>query len=312
MEKKTQDKNQIIASFQVKEKVELLAFLIAQMPTKSRTHIKALLRNQQVIVDGSPKSQFDHPLNPGQEVVLSAHKFRKAKLGKGLKIIFEDDSLIVVDKPAGLLSIATAKDNTANAYSILRDYVKEHDPMNKIFVVHRLDRETSGIMMFAKSKEIKLRLQENWNDTILDRTYIALVEREVPKEEQTIKSYLFESKALIVYSGKNPDKGQLAITHYKVMKKNPRFSLLKVNLETGRKNQIRVHMKEIGHPVVGDKKYGAHVNPIGRLGLHAQVLSFIHPVSGKKMLFETGLPAEFQRLVKYKPETGNLPVQQVE
>lgn len=298
MEKKTKEKNQNIASFQVKEQAELLAFLFAQMPNRSRTHVKALLRNLQVIVDGTPKTQFDHPLIPGQEVVISANKFRKAKLGKGLQIIYEDDSIIVVNKPAGLLSIATAKDNTANTYSLLRDYVKEHDPMNKIFVVHRLDRETSGIMMFAKSEEIKLRLQENWNDTILERTYIALVEREVPKNEQTIQSYLFESKALIVYSGKDPEKGQLAITHYKVIKKNPRFSLLKINLETGRKNQIRVHTKDIGHPVVGDKKYGAQTNPIGRLGLHAQVLSFIHPETGQKMLFETELPIEFQRLVK--------------
>ncbi|MCF8374488.1 MAG: RNA pseudouridine synthase [Bacteroidales bacterium] len=298
MEKKNKEKNQNIASFQVKEQTGLLAFLFAQMPNKSRTHVKALLRNLQVIVDGTPKTQFDHPLIPGQEVVISANKFRKAKLGKGLQIIYEDDSIIVVNKPAGLLSIATAKDNTANTYSLLRDYVKEHDPMNKIFVVHRLDRETSGIMMFAKSEEIKLKLQENWNDTILERTYIALVEREVPKERQTIRSYLFESKALIVYSGKDPEKGQLAITHYKVIKKNPRFSLLIVNLETGRKNQIRVHMKDIGHPVVGDKKYGAQTNPIGRLGLHAQVLSFIHPVSEKKMIFETAIPVEFQRLVK--------------
>jgi 23S rRNA pseudouridine1911/1915/1917 synthase len=192
-----------------------------------------------------------------------------------------------------VLSIATEKQKDNTAYSTLSDHVKRQDPRNRIFVVHRLDRETSGLMMFAKSEKVQKLLQESWNETIEQRTYLAVVEGYVQKREDTIVSYLVESKALIVYSNKNAEVGQKAITHYEVIKSNKNFSLLKVNLETGRKNQIRVHAKDIGHSVVGDEKYGAKSDPIKRLGLHAWVLAFKHPITGKDLNFETEIPAKF-------------------
>lgn len=174
--------------------------------------------------------------------------------------------------------------------------MKEQDPANKIFVVHRLDRETSGIMIFAKSEEIQAKLQENWNETIIERTYIAVVEKPIEKDKDVITSYLRESKALIVYSSNKPSEGQKAITHYSTIKKNAKYSLLEVNLETGRKNQIRVHMQVIGHSIIGDKKYGSTVSPINRLGLHAQVLAFTHPITKEQMRFETPIPKIFLKL----------------
>ncbi len=198
--------------------------------------------------------------------------------------------------PASLSFPSTEKQKDNTAYSILSSHVKKQDPRNRIFVVHRLDRETSGLMMFAKSEKIQKLLQESWNATIEERTYLAVVEGYVEKKQDTITSYLVESKALIVYSSKNPEVGQKAVTHYEVLKSNKNFSLLKVNLETGRKNQIRVHAKGMGHSVIGDEKYGAKTDPIKRLGLHAWVLAFKHPTTGKDFRFETEIPAKFTNL----------------
>jgi 23S rRNA pseudouridine1911/1915/1917 synthase len=187
--------------------------------------------------------------------------------------------------------------NGQRLYSLLSRHVKKQDRGNKIFIVHRLDRETSGLMLFAKSEAVKDKLQETWNETVIERTYIAVVEGAVEKQEGTITSYLSEDKVFKMHSSPKPDSGKEAITHFSVLKKNNAYSLLKVNLETGRKNQIRIHMQEMGHNIVGDKKYGATANPIKRLGLHAQQLSFIHPVTGKKMNFETKIPRVFMRLI---------------
>jgi len=282
--------------FHVPENIGLMEFLMAQMPGKSRNKIKSLLSNKQVLIDGKPISQFNHPLVPGQKVEILKNRTKNTVNIAELTIIYEDQDIIVIDKQAGLLSISTAKEKRATAYSLLSEHVKRQDKSNKIFIVHRLDRETSGLMLFAKSEPVKRRLQDTWNDTVLERSYIALVEGTIEKPNCTITSYLYEDKAFRMHSSPYPAKGQKAITHYTTLKKNKNYSLLKVNLETGRKNQIRVHMEKIGHSIAGDKKYGATTNPLKRLGLHAQQLSFIHPTSGENLNFETKIPQIFLKL----------------
>lgn len=283
-------------TFTVDAKGQLLDSLIAAFPHKSRKLLKAVLRDQQILVDNRTVTQFDHPLKAGQVVKVSWEKSSPQKRPHGLNIIFEDDDIIVVNKPAGLLTVATDKEKRKTAYALLSDYVKTEDPDNKIFIVHRIDRETSGLLLFAKNEEIKRKIQETWITTIKERTYIAAVEGEIKRESGTITSYLNESKAFIVYSSQNPKAGKKAITHYKTLKSNKDFSLLQVNLETGRKHQIRVHMQDIGHPVVGDTKYGSKTKPIGRLALHAQGLVFTHPKTNELCSFETGIPEKFNQL----------------
>lgn len=284
--------------FTVSENCLLMEFLEKQMPHKSRNNVKSLLTHKQIFVDGKQVSQYNHPLVPGQKVEVGGNRVTPEQKFREYSIIYEDQYLIVIDKAAGLLSMATESEKRITAYSLLSRHVKKQDRGNKIFIVHRLDRETSGLMLFAKSEEIKNRLQEFWNETVLERTYIAVVEGRVEQQEGTVTSYLSEDKVYKMHSSAEPDSGQKAITHYSVIRKSDSFSMLKVNLETGRKNQIRIHMQEMGHSVVGDRKYGAASNPIKRLGLHAQQLSFVHPVSGKKMDFESKIPRAFLRLFK--------------
>lgn len=279
--------------FIVKDEMELLTFLLAIMPNKSRHNVKSILRDKQVLVNKKAVTQFNHLLKPKQIVEIKDGKAPEHQKYKGLTIVFEDQHLIVIEKQEGTLSIATEKQKLHNAYSILSDHIKKEDPRNRIFVIHRLDRETSGLMMFAKSERVQKLMQESWNATIRERTYLAVTEGFVKETEGVIESYLVENKALTVYSTNNPTLGKHAITHYETLKATENNSLLKVNLETGRKNQIRVHMKDIGFPIVGDEKYGAKTDPIGRLGLHAWVLSFLHPMTNEEMFFETKIPKKF-------------------
>lgn len=216
---------------------------------------------------------------------------------KGLEILYEDNHVLVVDKSAGLLTVGTAKDKVRTAYYILTDYVRKGQAKsrNRVFIVHRLDRDTSGVLVFAKSREVQLSLQKDWENT--EKRYLAVVHGNLAKQEDTITSYLTENKAHVVYSTPDTKVGKLSHTHYKVLQETKTFSLLEVNLITGRKNQIRVHLAERGHPVVGDKKYGKKDKWHKRLALHAKSISFKHPVSGKKLYFETEVPAHIKRLV---------------
>jgi len=280
----------------VTENTTLMVFLLAQMPHKNRNNIKSLLSSKQVLADGQVVSKFNHPLAPGQKVEIYSERIPTEKKFREYTVVYEDHDLIVIDKQSGLLSIATENEKKITAYSLLSSHVKEQNPRNKIFIVHRLDRETSGLMLFAKSEPVKLKLQETWDSSIVSRNYVAVVEGEIEEPEGVITSYLYEDKTFVVHSSQNPAKGHKAVTHFTTIKKNKDYSLLKVCLETGRKNQIRVHMAEIGHSIAGDKKYGASANPLKRLGLHAQSLSFIHPASGKSMVFETPVPRAFLRL----------------
>lgn len=280
----------------VTESSELMKFLIEKFPGKSRTTIKSMLGHKLVSVDDMVTTKFDFPLKRGQVVYLNKKRSDEKPRFRGLRIVFEDSQIIVVEKGSGLLSMASETEKVKTAYSMLSEYVKKSDPKNLIFIVHRLDRDTSGLMMFAKSKKVQEVLQKDWNESIIERSYIAVVEGCIEKTEGTVTSWLKENKAMVMYSSQTPDDGQKAITHYKVLKTNKLFSLLDVKLETGRKNQIRVHMKDIGFPVTGDKKYGAKLNPVGQMGLHARVLSFKHPVTGKALRFDTPIPLKFQKL----------------
>lgn len=282
--------------FKVKEDNELMKFLIEALPHKSRNNIKSLLSGRQVLVNNKIVSRFDYKLDSGCEVRISWEKTQPTLKLKGLTIVFEDQHLIVIDKAAGTLSIATDNERENTAYSFLSAHIKRQDPEMKIFIVHRLDRDTSGLMVYAKSKKVQHLMQDDWSNCITERTYVAVTEGMVAPESGVITSYLHENSALVVYSDQNPIGGKKAITNYKVLSKSTKYSLLEVRLNTGRKNQIRVHMQDIGHSIIGDKKYGATQNPIKRLGLHSKVLAFIHPITKKNMRFETPIPPDFMKL----------------
>jgi 23S rRNA pseudouridine1911/1915/1917 synthase len=282
--------------FIVNEPNELMKWLIAQFPEKGRNAIKALLAHKQISIGGKVITQFNHPLKQGQEVVIEWTRVEEEPPLLGLSILYEDANLIIIEKQAGLLSVATEEEKEQTAYRQLTDHVKRKDAKNRIFVVHRLDRDTSGVMMFAKTEAIKEKLQSEWRETVSDRVYIAIVEGKVRKNEGTIKSWLTESKTFKMYSSPTNNGGQEAITRFKTLKTAATCSLLEIRLETGRKNQIRVHMEDIGHPIMGDKKYGAARNTLGRLGLHASILAFTHPATGKAMHFESKIPEKFMRL----------------
>jgi 23S rRNA pseudouridine1911/1915/1917 synthase len=278
--------------------MELMQFLIEKMPNKARNNIKSLLTHRQVLVGEKVVTQYNQPLRPGQEVVINWSLVRDEEQIKGLKIIYEDSEIIVIDKPAGLLSIASDVEKKYTAYHQLTDYVRANNPENRIFIVHRLDRDTSGVMLFSKNEEVKHLLQDSWKDLVVDRAYIAVVEGQLEKKAGTVKSWLKETKTKLMYSSSISGDGLEAITHYQVLQSVSKYTLLEIRLETGRKNQIRVHMKDIGHSIIGDKKYGSTTNPIGRLCLHAHILSFKHPVTGELMRFETEVPKKFSRLFR--------------
>lgn len=287
--------------FKVTEATELLLFLLDKLSPQGRNSVKSLLAHGQVSVDDRVEKLYNLPLKIGQNVTVRKDRTTVVPALIGLRILHEDDDVIVVNKDAGLLSIATPQETELTAYRQLTAHVRIENPNNRIFVLHRLDRETSGVMMFAKSEKVQQAMQDSWKDVVKERMYVALVEGMVKKTQGTISSWLKESATLKMYSSPHPNDGQHAITHYKVIQSNRNYSLVEVHLETGRKNQIRVHMQDIGHPVASDKKYGARTKPFSRLGLHARVLSFIHPTTGKLMRFETEIPKQFLSQFKEAP-----------
>ena len=280
-----------VREYPVKESCELLEFLFKTFSGQSRNSVKSLLSSHRVTVDGAPVTQFNLKLVPGDTVVISSTPIRKVTRSN-LPIIYEDEEIIVINKPSGLLSIASDKEKGSTAYRMLSDYVQQKDKHNRVFVVHRLDEDTSGVLMVAKNPNIQKALQDNWNDIVSKRGYFAIVEGKMPQKNGTIKSYLKKNAQNMMYSSKDKT-GQLSVTHYRVIKENEQYSLLDVNIDTGRKNQIRVHLGDIGHHVIGDDKYGEPSNPIKRLGLHAYCLELTHPINGKKMKFNAPIPPEF-------------------
>ncbi|MBP1676348.1 MAG: pseudouridine synthase, RluA family [Bacteroidetes bacterium] len=278
----------------VKERSELMDFLLSKMGGMSRSSVKSLLAHRQVYVNGKIETLFNLELKPNDIITVSSARGNTELVHPRLKIIYEDQYLIVVEKKEGLLTVSTGKNDETTAFSILKTHVKKSSPRNRIYVVHRLDRETSGVIMFAKSRDVQLFLQENWHRIVTKRVYVALVEGMVEKESDTIVSWLTENeKSLKIHSSSVDNGGQQAVTHYRRVKANDKYSLLEIELETGRKNQIRVHMQGIDHPIVGDRKYGSDDLTLGRVGLHARILAFIHPESRKEVKFETAVPRSF-------------------
>lgn len=285
--------------YNVTEPDELMAFLMKKMDGVSRTRVKALLSNRVVLVDNVIVTQFNHPLKPGMKVQISREKNKHEFHHPMLKIVYEDAYLIVVEKKEGLLSVATEHQKERTAQHILSEYVKRTHRNNRVFVVHRLDRETSGLMMYAKDEKTQHTLRDNWHDIVVDRRYVSIVMGEMERDQAQIRTWLTDRK-LYVSSSNYDDGGKLSITHYKTIKRANGFSMMELELETGRKNQIRVHMSELGHPVVGDQRYGCEIDPLGRLALHAFKLCFYHPVTGELMEFETPYPASFRNLMLRK------------
>lgn len=284
-------------SYPVTEDTTLLPFLLDALKGKSRNNVKSLLSRKLVTVDGHPVSRFDTPLAPGQTVsILSVPAPKSDTLP--FPILFEDEHLIVVNKPAKLLSVANEKEKTRTAYHMVTDYVKSQYIDNRIYVLHRLDRDTSGVLMFARDPETKELFQSRWNEIVTRRGYKALVEGTPRPERDTIRSYLVETKTHMIFSGDPGPGAREAITNYEVVKTGGGYSLLDISIDTGRKNQIRVHMKELGCPIAGDKQYGARTNPIGRLCLHANELSFKHPVTGEPVTFIAKTPRDFNRVFR--------------
>lgn len=277
----------------------LLAFVGEKMSGKSRNDMKTWLRYGHIMADGVVTTAFDAPVEPGGEVKVNVTRPFVVLRHPRLQLVYEDSDVIVVNKGYGLLSVGTQshrKEETA--YDIIRDYIKTQHPTNKLYVVHRLDRDTSGLMMFAKTEEAQEALRHNWNNMVLDRLYVALLEGYVKNDEGFVKSRLTENSQFVVYSTKEEDEGKLALTRYKVLKRANGLSLVEFSLDTGRKNQIRVHASEMGHPIMGDRKYGAKESRLHRLCLHARTLRFAHPITRKDMRFELPVPAKFLAAVR--------------
>ncbi len=282
----------------VKEEIQLMEFLMAKMGGMSRSSVKSLLAHRQISVNDKVSTQFDLKLRINDRVTVNSTRGNLELTHPKLRIIFEDNDLIIVEKKEGLLTVTTGTNQDTTAFSILKNHVKKSSPANKIYTVHRLDRETSGVLVFTKNRDAQHILRNNWHEIVTKRTYVAVVEGKVTRQKDRIVSWLTENEvSLKIKSSKTDNGGKEAITNYKLIKAGEEFSLLEIELETGRKNQIRVHMESIGHPIAGDRKYGSTVN-IGRLALHARVLEFYHPVTGEIMHFETPVPKEFTRLVK--------------
>lgn len=284
-----------IKTFKVHEECELLQFLFTKFPKLSRNGVKSILSGHYVAVNGAPVSQYNLKLSKDDEVIVSKQRISK-KNRQDLPIIFENDELIVINKPSGLLTIPSDNEKGRTAYRMVNDYVQQKDKHNRIFVVHRLDEDTSGVLMFAKNPKIKDILQKQWNDIVLARGYYAIVEGKMEKREAKLINYLKENSLNLMYVANDKKEGKKCITQYKVLKENKNYSLLDVNIETGRKNQIRVQLGHIGHHVIGDDKYGEPSDPLKRLGLHAYCLKFIHPITKKIVEFKTDIPSEFNKL----------------
>lgn len=282
----------------VKEDKPLLEFLLDSMENISRTKIKSTLQGRGVKVNGKVITQFDYPLSCGMKVAVSRSK-QNAEMFKNryIKIVYEDRYIVVVEKNVGILSM-TAGHSSLNVKTVLDSYFKTSRQKCTAHVVHRLDRDTSGLMIYAKDMQTEQILEHEWHDIVYDRRYVAVVSGEMEDDYGTMTSWLKDNKAYITYSSPYDNGGKYAVTHFHTLDRTTDHSLVEFRLETGRKNQIRVHSADMGHPVCGDVKYGNGDDPIGRLCLHAYVLCFYHPITRRRMEFETPIPVNFRKLFK--------------
>ncbi len=277
--------------YKVTKEQTLLEALALLAPDCSKTTLKSFLKNERIHIDGLVQKSATLKVMPGQLITLED----KAKLSDrgDIRIIYQDQHLIAIDKPSGMLTVSTAFEKDKTAHSFLKKSFKP----KKIYVVHRLDQDTSGVMIFALSEEAYVNLKKMFELHELDRAYTAIIEGHLETSKGTFSSYLVEDENYVVRETNDRNEGRLAITHYEVLKASRYYSALTLRLETGRKNQIRVHCQNAGHPIVGDKKYGSTINPVKRLCLHAHLLAFDHPITKKKMHFESPLPQELKKLL---------------
>lgn len=275
----------------------LMPFIMEQMSGTSRNRAKDLLSGRAVTVDRKLVTRHDFPLKPGMMVRITRHKRSSELVNKYVKIIYEDKDIVVIEKTEGILSMASSPAQFCVKTILDKYFAKRHFKCTA-HVVHRLDRDTSGLMIYAKSREVQDILEKEWHRIVYDRRYVAVVSGRMEREGGTIRSWLRETKSLVTVSEQEDNGGKEAITHFHTLQTTEKCSLVELKLETGRKNQIRVHMQDIGHPVIGDEKYGDGKNLIGRLALHAYRLNFYHPVTGEVMDFETPFPQKFLRLFK--------------
>ena len=283
----------------VERPAELLAYLFASRAEVKRAKLRQWLKRGAIHVNGKSITRFDHALQIGDVVSVRTKKevLAEALLPPALKVLFEDLSLIVIVKPESLLSMASETERHKTAYALLTDYVRRGNPRSpeRVWIVHRLDREASGLMVFAKTEEAKRAMQSHWYEA--DKRYLAVVEGHPPADHGVLTSHLDDSSPFKVYSAPPSEQTRHAVTHYRVIKRNATHTLIELKLETGRRNQIRVHLADAKCPIVGDRKYGARTNPARRLGLHASLLQFKHPSSGELLRFESSLPRELAELM---------------
>lgn len=293
--KKEVNRNQ---GFKVNEPALLFDFLSTKYPENSRSSIKSMLQGKRVLVNGETISLFNHQLAAGDTIEIAKKQVVKKVNLRGITILYEDNDLVIIDKAAGLLSITGLNKEEITAYRILSQHFKDEDEHAKIFIVHRLDQDTSGVMMFAKSLKAQELMQKHWKKYVSERYYIAVVEGQVEDAEGSIVSYLTENNYYKMFSSFTDNGGQKAVLDFRRLKVGKQFTMLEITLDTGRKNQIRVQLNAIGHPIAGDKKYGAQTNPIRRIALHARTLNFFHPITQQEMRFEVPPPKSFYSLVK--------------
>ena len=291
-----QRKIKSLLAFKVVEPAQLIAFIMEKMHGMSRNRAKALITNRVVLVNNTITTHPLAELKPGDVVQLDRSKHKKSFHCKELDIVFEDPYLFIIDKHPGLLSMSN-NSRQQTVQTVLNRYLEKGGGRNTSHLVHRLDRDTSGLMVYAKDVQTQQSLINSWQQLVSDRRYLALVEGEFEQTRGRVQSWLTEDKKFVTHSSPVDNGGKYAVTHYNVLASSNGYSLVECELETGRKNQIRVHMADLGHPVVGDRKYGSADDPMRRLGLHAYMLCFTHPVTGKHMRFETPVPYCFEKLL---------------
>lgn len=289
---KTQGGDNLVIT--VKENAPLLEYLINNV-SESRSKLKATLQGRGIAVNGRMVTQFDYQLKAGDKIIISRHKKQNQFKSRYVKIVYEDRWLVVVEKNIGILSMA-AGHSSLNVKSVLDDYFLKSRQKCRAHVVHRLDRDTSGLMVYAKDIETEQILEHNWHQIVYDRRYVAVVSGEMEQDNGTIANWLKDNKAYITYSSPTDNGGKYAVTHFQVLNRTTEHSLVEYKLETGRKNQIRVHSADMGHPVCGDVKYGNGDDPLHRLCLHAYMLCSPPPVGGEPMEFSTPIPTAFRSL----------------
>ena len=283
--------------FTVSQPAPLLEWLLANVPKLSKNKIKATLQGRGIKVDGKIVTQFDFPLQPGMKVALSKTKRNDTFKSRYVKLVYEDQYIVVIEKKVGVLSMP-AGHSTLNVKAILDNYFRLSGQKCNAHVVHRLDRDTSGLMIYAKDMDTEQTLEHNWQQIVYDRRYVAVLSGEMENDGGTVANWLKDNRNYVTYSSPVDNGGKYAVTHYHTLRRTTNHSLVEFKLETGRKNQIRVHCADIGHPVCGDNKYGNGDNPIGRLCLHAYLLCFYHPVTHQSMQFESDIPSDFLKLFK--------------